>query len=408
MKKLILLITLLATMAALAGCGKKTVKLNDYITFTENGYDSMGTVSYEFDYDAFEEDYGDKIKLKKKTEDTMNDYVLEIHLESLDNRAPARILLNVCVDQILEADANLSNGDTVTLKWECNDTVAEEYFNVKLDYSDMEYKMKELQEVEKFNPFEYIDVNFSDISPDGCMVVTPDYDRPEMQYIEFDVSKINGEENNGYSITSNEFHCGLKNGDMVELSAKISGDLDSFVSRFGCVLGKTAETYECDGLAHYAEAADEIPENVLNDLVEHGKKIYKDEEVSRWDKPENFVSMEYKGNYFLKRKMDVSYGEQNQMYLVYEVLAKNPEPAQDVTVYYYTRYKDIVVESDGTCTINKEECEKPSRGFFFVLEGFQVGDYTYAGYDSLDSFYNSCILDRIDQYEYTENIDKTL
>ena len=37
---------------SLSGCGKKTINLDKYMTITATGYDTMGSASYEFDYDS--------------------------------------------------------------------------------------------------------------------------------------------------------------------------------------------------------------------------------------------------------------------------------------------------------------------------------------------------------------------
>jgi len=41
--------------------------------------------------------------------------------------------------------------------------LAKENFNVKLKYSDIKHKVSELKEVDKFNPFDYVEVSFRNI-----------------------------------------------------------------------------------------------------------------------------------------------------------------------------------------------------------------------------------------------------
>ncbi|MDE6128158.1 MAG: hypothetical protein K2G16_03075, partial [Lachnospiraceae bacterium] len=70
-KGFILLGMIALAMFALTGCGKTTVNLNKYITIECAGYDSLGTASFSFDYEAFEKDYSGKIKLSSKDSNEM-------------------------------------------------------------------------------------------------------------------------------------------------------------------------------------------------------------------------------------------------------------------------------------------------------------------------------------------------
>ena len=179
MKGIMILAIMLVTMFGLTGCGKTTVNLNEYVTINVEGYDSMGTASYEFDYDAFENDYSGKIKFNSKNG---NDYS---KLGLLMGATTEEMLLDVCVSQKLDKTSGLSNGDKVILKWDCEDVMAEEYFNATLKYSDIEYTVSDLEEVESFNPFDYVTVSFSGISPKGTVTINPDYNQSEIQYVTF-------------------------------------------------------------------------------------------------------------------------------------------------------------------------------------------------------------------------------
>ena len=63
---------LVGAMGLLTGCGSTTVQLNKYVKIEASGYESMGTASYSFDYDAFEKDYSGKIKLNSKSSDEIS------------------------------------------------------------------------------------------------------------------------------------------------------------------------------------------------------------------------------------------------------------------------------------------------------------------------------------------------
>jgi len=158
--------TILLAMFMFTGCGSTTVDLNKYMTIEVTGYDSRGTAKYTFDRKSFIEDYSDKIKINsKKSSDTAS-------LGLMLDMSPAELLLDSCVKYELDKSKELSNGDVVTLKWNCEDNLAKENFNVKLKYSDIKHKVSELKEVDKFNPFDYVEVSFSGISPNVKVTIT--------------------------------------------------------------------------------------------------------------------------------------------------------------------------------------------------------------------------------------------
>ena len=102
-------------MFAFTGCGTRTVDLNDYVTITAEGYNTRGTAYYEFDTDAFVEDYGDKIKINTKGNGDSAGMGLWA-----DSTA-AEMMLDYCVGNSFDQRSGLSNGDVVTLQWECDD-----------------------------------------------------------------------------------------------------------------------------------------------------------------------------------------------------------------------------------------------------------------------------------------------
>jgi hypothetical protein len=360
-------------MLALTGCGKTTVKLDKYVTITADGYDSMGTASYSFDYEAFKEDYSGKIKTSK---DVNSLYWGETTEE---------LLLDFCVSQQLDKTDGLSNGDVVTLKWNCDETTAEEYFNAKLVYSDITYTVTDLKEVDKFNPFDYVDISFSGISPYGSVEITPDYDQAEIQYIKFSADK-----------SSN-----IENGDTITITASISGSITSFAEKFGSVLGETEKTYVCESLPYYATDVNDISEDNMNAMIAQGEDIFRTYVNENWSNPDRLESVSYIGNYFLKAKGSLLWGNTNMLYLIYENQATNPDPEQTVVFYYYVCFNNVTILPDGDWTADSYSAPYYKAWYNYSGNYFAVGRYAYTGYEDLDSLVNDLIISRIDSYEYT-------
>lgn len=390
-KGLLLLGMIVVAMFALTGCGKTTVNLNQYITIVCEGYDSLGTASFTFDYEAFEKDYSGKIKLNSKNNDEMK------MLSLLSGSSSAELLLDMCVSQSLDQTGNLSNGDTITLTWDCEDEMAGEYFNCKLNYSDITYTVSGLTEAEKFNPFDYVEVSFADTEPYISATITPNYDRQEMQYIKFTVDKENY----------------LHNGDTITITASISGSVDTFVENYGVVISETERTYTVENMPRYATDVAEIPADIIDAMSAKGEEVFRAYVADRWSKPENLISVTYIGNYFLSAKpletevwgRNKTFWTENYLYLIYKITAANPNPEETIEYYYYINYEDIEIQPDGTCSVDIEAYTAPDTGWF-AMETFKVGDYTYIGYESLEALKQSKVTERVNDYEYTSSVQE--
>lgn len=368
---------------ALSGCGSTTIDLNKYVTIEAEGYDSMGTLNCTFDYEAFEKDYDGKIKANVKSND--GGTAAEIALELAFGEEVVDVFLDYCVNYQLDKRSELSNGDVVNLKWNCEDEDAKKYFNVKLKYSDIKYTVKGLTEVGTFNPFDYVSVSFSGISPNGSVTITPDYDQPEIQYVSFFADK----------------NSGLKTGDPVVVSASISGSIDSFVERFGCVLGKTEETYTVDALSRYIANIEDVPEEMYDKMNKQLQDTYYADTCG----PDVSVSIKLVGNYLCTMKEGMTGSPNNYLYYVYQASYSDGERGiSDFTYYWYGYFNNIMILADGTCTVDLSDYTVSEASYFW---GSTSGDYLRinddyytAGFADLDSFFNKHIVSKIDKYEY--------
>lgn len=109
----------------------KTINLNYYITFDTLEYDGYGEMSIKFDKEKLLEDLSNYIRCE------------------------------------LNKTSKLSNGDVITLEWKNNYEKFAEKYKVTIKAEDMEIAVKELEEIEKVDIFEGINVTFSGIAPNG-------------------------------------------------------------------------------------------------------------------------------------------------------------------------------------------------------------------------------------------------
>ncbi len=378
MKKLLISIITMLMVGMLTACGNVKIDLNDYITFEAEGYDSLGTVTYKFDKDKFEEDYGDKIEIKKSNE--------EIQFESAFGMEPIEIMYDLCIRHSIDKDTNLSNGDVVKVQWECKTEEASEYFGCTLNFKDLEYKVTGLKEVDTFDPFEYLTVTFEGVSPKAYPKLEIDYTAPQMQYITF------------YANNNN-----LKIGDSAKIQAKISNGLsvDEFAEKFGMIPGVMEKTYEVKDVPYYLTDLSEIPEEDMEMLKNVFIDWYKDYVNKKWADPSTLGEIEYLGNYFLISKPD-SYSTGNYLYLTFKINAKHPENGKDVDTYLYVYYTNIIKNPEG---FEYGEATVPNTGWF-MSESVTVDGYTYVGFASSDDLYKSHIETKVSQYEFTTDVKK--
>jgi hypothetical protein len=100
---------------------KPSINLNKYVTISVEGYNNSGEAVMEFDFDKFEEDYEEKL-------------------------GAASYFIYYAIDGEFDKAYDLSNGDVITYKWDCDDDFALEMYGMKLKYSDIKYKVKNLKE----------------------------------------------------------------------------------------------------------------------------------------------------------------------------------------------------------------------------------------------------------------------
>ena len=384
---------------ALSGCGSTTIDLNKYVTIEAEGYDSMGTVKCTFDDEAFAKDYNGKIKATVKSSD--GGTAAEIALELGFGEEVVDVFLDYCVYYQLDKRSELSNGDVVNLKWDCEEEDAKKYFNVQLKYSNIQYTVKGLTEVATFDPFEYASVEFSGISPDGTATISQNYDKTEMQYISF----------------STDVSSGLSNSDKVTVTASVQGSVDSFVEQFGAIPSPLSKEFTVEGLPSYVSSVAEINIGTLDAMKQTVEDAYKnlvDNRDDGWriywgrDSRDELVSFTYLGNYFLSEKETVTWNPKNSLYLVYkvDVVLYNPDDkgssGEPGSYYYFAKYDNLSLNEDGTLAVDLENYQTPSRNCY-LPSGYWI-DTEFDGYYSIDDLYKDCVQSVQDQYTWENNV----
>ena len=372
-----------AVVFALSGCGSTTIDLNKYMTIEAEGYDSTGRLTYTFDEEAFEKDYAGKIKANVKSSD--GGAAEDIAIELAFGEEVVDVLLDNCVYYTLDKSSNLSNGDVVTLTWDCEDEDAKKYFNVQLKYSDIQYTVKGLTEVGTFDPFAYVDITFSGASPDGVADISQNYDKTEMQYISLSADRSSG----------------LSNGDKVTVTANLQGNVDSFVNQFGAIPSPLSKEFTVEGLPAYAASLSEIDAGTLDAMKQQAEDVYKATWYNLEGSMDDLKGLTYVGNYFLSKK-EGARGDANYIYLIYKVDIEFR--GERYSIYHFIKFGNILVNGDGSCTVDLNNCETATHRYDIREDNSFFPVAYYYGYGTLDELYGDCVLSQIDAYTYENNV----
>lgn len=386
--KILLTAMVLGSMLSMVGCKdgsildkSTTIDLNKYISIEVSGYNSKGEAEVSFDYDAYAEDYKDKIEVKVEEGKDNN---LELNLELNMGEKPYEALRGNCFSYDVDKESELSNGDVITISWDCDEKSAKNYFDCNLKYSDIEYKVEGLEELESFNPFDYVEVDITGVSPSASVTVTPDLDKKEMQYISFTVDKKDG----------------LSNGDTVVVTANVD-DVDEFAKNFNSLPDPVSKEFTVEGLGSYVTSVSEIDEAGLDAMKKQAEDVYKAHWVELEGNLDGLHNLTYIGNYFLSAKKSGVYKDENYIYMVYKVDASYE--GVSYPHYMYIRFNNIAVDEAGKCEVDLSKYEETSNEYYVIDNGF-FDRVWYYGYGTLDDLYNDCVVKKIDKYTYENNI----
>lgn len=368
---------LAAVMAAmLSGCGTTSINLNEYIILTFTGYDTVGKASAKVDIDALLEDYAETLKIDKENDPFS---ALAVYGDFYDK-----------IDGELDERSGLSNGDKIKFVWDEIDVkhFAEKY-SVSLNFSDMEFTVGDLDKANLFDPFDDLTVTYEGFAPYGRLVIRNA--RSGAVTVNFEADRTDG----------------LSNGDAVVIKATAGGDLTSYCLDRGYIPTETEKTFTVSGLASYAASLDEIPADSYDKMNAHALDTFHANVAKDWGDGESLKNIALIGNYFLTPKdASLSADKGNIVYFIYKVTAENVDSEGEFDYYYYSRFDDILLLEDGTCSFDLSAMSYPKTGWF-AEEQFYVGSrYHYGGYQDIDTLFNKLVTSKIDRYAYVSTVSE--
>ena len=369
------------------------IDLNEYLIINCYGYDSVGHATYEFDMEAFLEDYGEKIKYSDSSK-TGIDWLDEL----ADSLPAAEIMVSGCVEGSLSQTSNLSNGDVITFTWNCDVETADELYNCNLKYNDVEFTVSGLDKLETFDPFENVQLEYSGIAPNGKVTVQNNSTEEVVNSLE-------------YTVTPAE---GLSNGMTVKVSIDESG-LNHMADTYGKIPSVTSREYIVEGLESYVTQLSQIPDDLMEKFKSQSEDVIAAYVAKNWSDYITLDNITFFGCYFLVPKSISDYFYTTQLYMVYELQVHEYEESRGLdntfNDYYYVKFQNIMLLSDGTYSVDLSNYKSCDHTFVREVnwEGSWLGynSLIYRGYESLDSLFNNCVTAQIDTYSYESTVKET-
>lgn len=398
-KGLVLAGALLLTMLTLTGCGKTKINLNDYVEVNFSGYNTAGQAEI------------DELKIR-------NDIILD-HWETFglteeqheNEQAAANEDTRQFVGSVsysLDKISGLQNGDAVTLQWNVQEKELDELakkIKAEFVYSDMTFTVEGLEEPEDWDPFEGTEINYRGKLP----FVSVDYiehpagsDVPGLIWTNSDADFNNSAEE---SADAEHISRGLENGDTitVNISAPDGQDIMQFCAMQGKRPIALSKDFTVEGLDGYVYDFSQIPADLLQQMDEKVQGILQEEAENTWDW--RLAEMKLLGNYFLCAR-DEGMSTPNYLYFIYEITAVDDSTGNSQIYYYYGRYRNLKIASDGTVSVDVEDVAMPDGKYYnwgmyageVHGEAFMKGDVYFIGYEHLNELYEDKVQQWDDRY----------
>lgn len=378
----------------------RTIDMSEYIDIRFDGYDSCGQATVEFDADRFEEDYRGKIHMdfSKKEEDKDILMMYRSYTDSLDEQREFELFYSH-ISLKLDRSDGLANGESVRVDVGYNSELYKKLFHVQLKEDDLVFTVAGLTPIETFDPFENIDVKFSGISPNAQVLIE---------------KADNSLENWDISFSVNDYKQ-LLNGDKVIVTATLRCKPETFAEKYGKLPNSTKKEYVVNGLMSYVTKAEDIPENLMNQIVNQGQDVA-DAKVSQdAGKEEIWRGNRYVGYYFLNKKPGIS-GVQNMITLVFEATVTQEfldrekiTQRTEKKFFYPVTFYNLKVDENGEGFVDLADYDITYNTFDFYTGCIynSWGDekkYKYTGYEKIEMVKNEYVTKYVDKYTYEDDI----
>lgn len=400
-KKLIIGITAIATLSVLISViiiialGQPTkINLNDYVSVSYDGYNTMGQARVTFDKEAFYADYEEEIEFTKEAESSGYTEIYDLFNVS----AAAALMDSVHVS--LDNNINLSNNTTITLVWNCDDDLILEMFNCEIAYEETEYVIQGLEDLALFDPFENLQITFAGTSPEGTANISSIDNSGVFQEMYFVCNTTTG----------------LSNGDTIIVTLGGVGDpIEYCADNFGCCPTVTEKEYVVEGLNEYMSSLDQFSQESIDTLFAQATDVFNARVAANWREESVVDEVSCAGFYLLTPKDGVTlYGDKKNgyLYLLLRVNAtigfrrgffNSASEFVPMEIYYSVGFPIPIIDGEGNCIVNTGDYTQCNNTIILELEGYN-DEYLFA-YETIDEFFYDKIQTELADYNYETNVE---
>lgn len=380
------LVVVIAAVCFLVISGN-TIRMDKYVVVETSGYNGYGTASISINWEAIDKKYGSKLSF---TDAAKTEYGEWIRMTT-----PMEVLKD-SISVSLEDSHRLSNGDSVAYTWNVDEELFK-YVDCKVKYKNEKLSVSGLEEIDTFDAFKNLEVDFSGVSPNG-------------------VANLNYK---GDDLSTQDFVCetssGLSNGDTLIISIN-ENKIEYYAEQLGKVPAEPDKEYKVEGLDSYVAKIDEIDDETLKSMRQKASEVYKEQEADSWGDGESLQSFSSIGEYLLTPKSEETWGNYNQLILVCKAKVKNTYSSDNGKydkvndIYWYIGYDDLIVTDDGTVSVDLKDYSTPYHSMT-IDSGVSNGwwgtkAWYYNGYENLDDLYQDVVASQNENYNYEDHVNE--
>ena len=182
---------------------------------------------------------------------------------------------------------------------------------------------------------------------------------------------------------------------LIERVSIEKGLLGERIKRFTAISEVAVYTVYEEGSRSFVSSSGTIPDETFEKMKGQAERDYEKHVAESWGSGEELQSFTYLGYYFLTSIKEDVRSDANVLYLVYKCdVTCNGRP---YSYYHFIRFDNIVMNSNGTCFVDLDDYETPSKKVYAY-------GYYYYGYKSIDDLFYDCVERKLSSYEYENHV----
>lgn len=381
---------------------KVTVAPNDCIICSFYGYNSMGKVRISGNYNRFADKYPRIRVNKRKFESYMiNNGYSKNEIDSYINDFKAGdyyFFFKMCTEGGLNREEGLYNGESLIYHYDVSKEDIESCFKVNLDRELFHVTVEGLEEIDKYDPFDYVDICYSGIAPYAKISLEKSKLVNEYEYLSFKVNK--------------EDH--LSNGDVIVITPSLKCSEEAYVQKYNKLPDLSSKAITVKGLTSWIDESSDITSEMLEMMRETAEDKIKATSLNYADGC-SLDKVKFMGYYLLTNKDENVKAHYNKCIMAYKITVQitqyDKKSKKDVTeyfdYYYYVRFEDLLLDAKGNLIDNLSDFESPITSVAYEsnivseVKGKKTNHYyfVFMGVETIDDLYQSVVADYKSKYQ---------